>query len=432
MEIGMARKIKEGETPFSDLCNILDLSPEKLHAKKVKLFPIGHTESEVHTTSIFLSSLCAVKEYREELFTNISVNKIKNNNIQIHAYNEISNETSEERVDALIIITSGKFSPIIEWVAFIEVKVGKEKIDQNQIDRYITFAQKLGVKNILTISNELVTTPESSPVRTNKSIRLLHWSWSYLVVTAGRLINSNAISDDDHVYILRELRLYFDQHKKVTAFTNMGTEWDDATSRYRTGKANNLDLENIVSAFLQEEKDNGFQLTDKTGHHVELILKKNRKEEFLKLLKKQKPIVSNYCINKDKKLTFTVEIDFILRRVRCSTSINITKGKAKAQTTNLINLLSKTGGISDQIEIEAKFPRKQNTSIALLSDLIKQKEDLKPYSLLDNDLGDTVKCFDVELAKDLKSKFNNKTQFIVYLEKYSLEFFNQVMQEIIT
>ncbi len=288
------------------------------------------------------------------------------------------------------------------------------------------------MKNILTISNELVTTPESSPVRTNKSIRLLHWSWSYLVVTAGRLINSNNISDDDHVYILRELRLYFDHHKKVTAFTNMGTEWDDATSRYRTGKANKFDLENIVSAFLQEEKDNGLQLTDKTGNHVELILKKNRKEEFLKLLKEQKPIISNYCINKDKKFTFTVEIDLILRRVRCSTSINITKGKAKAQTTNLINLLSKTGGISDQIEIEAKFPRKQNTSTALLSDLIQQKEDLKPYSLLDNDLGDTIKCFDVELAKDLKSKFNNKTQFIVYLEKYSLEFFNQVMQELIT
>ena len=66
--------------------------------------------------------------------------------------------------------------------------------------------------------------------------------------------------------------------------------------------------------------------------------------------------------------------------------------------------------------------------------LIKQKEDPnpKPYSLLDNDLGDTIKCFDVELAKDLKSKFNNKTQFIIHLEKYSLEFFNQVMQEIIT
>lgn len=191
-------------------------------------------------------------------------------------------------------------------------------------------------------------------------------------------------------------------------------------------------MANIVSAFLQEEKDNGLQLTDKTGHHVELVLKKNRKEEFLKLLKEQKPIVSSYCIKKDKKLTFTIEIDLILRRVRCSTSINITKGKAKAQTTNLINLLSKTGGISDQIEIEAKFPRKQNTSTALLSDLIKQKEDLKPYSLLDNDLGDTIKCFDVELAKDLKSKFNNKTQFIIYLEKYSLEFFNQVMQEIIT
>jgi len=428
----MPKKIKEGETPFSELCNVLDLSSDKLHSKKVRLFPIGHTESEVHTTSIFLSSLCAVKEYREELFTNINVTKIKNNNIQIHAYTEISNDSSEEKVDALIVITSGKFSPIIEWAAFIEVKVGKELIGQDQIDRYIIFAQKIGIKNIITISNELVTTPEDSPVRTNKKVKLFHWSWSYLVVTAGRLINNGAISDDDHVYILRELRLYFDQHKKVTAFTSMGVDWDDSTSRYRTSKATNTDLTNIINALLQEEKDNGLQLTDKTGCHVELLSKENRREDFFKLLKDQKPIVSNYWINKDKKMTFSVEIDFMLRRVKCSTSIIITKGKAKAQTTNLINLLSKRGGISDQIEIEAKFPRKRNTSTALLSDLIQQKKDLKPYSILDNDLGDTVKCFEIELAKDLKSKFNNRTQFIIHLEKYTLDFFNQVMQEIMT
>ncbi len=78
----MAKKIKEGETPFDELCSVLDLSPDKLHSKKVRLFPIGHTENEVHTTSIFLSSLCAVKEYREELFTKINVTKIKNNNMR--------------------------------------------------------------------------------------------------------------------------------------------------------------------------------------------------------------------------------------------------------------------------------------------------------------------------------------------------------------
>ncbi len=427
----MAKKIKEGETPFNELCNILELSPEKLYSKKVRLFPIGHTESEVHTTSIFLSSLCAVKEYREEIFSSINVNKIKNNNIQIHAYTEIKNETSEDRVDALIVITSGKFSPVIEWVSFVEVKVGKEIIDQNQIDRYIVFAKKLGIRNILTISNQLVTKPENSPVTTKTNIKLMHWSWPYLVVTAGRLINSNAIKDDDHVYILRELRLYFDSHKKVTAFTNMGTEWPEATSRLRNEKASIKDLEDIVNAVLQEEKDNSFQLTDKTGHHIELVLKSSRRAEFINLLKANKPIVSTYCIDNDKKMKFSVEINFQKRSIKCSTTVVISKGKAVAQTTKLIKLLTKEAGISDQIEIEAKFPRKQNTASALLSDLIYQRENNKPYVILDNDLGETVKCFEVELAKDFKTKFHNKTQFIVEYEKYTLEFFNQVMQEIL-
>ncbi len=123
-------------------------------------------------------------------------------------------------------------------------------------------------------------------------------------------------------------------------------------------------------------------------------------------------------------------MDFVRRRIRCITSVKITKGKARAQTTSLVNMLSNEGGISEQIVIEAKFPRKKITSTAKLSELIKQKK--KTYTLLDDDLGDTIKCFDVIFDKNLNSKFNNKIQFIIHLEKYSLEFFNQVMQEIIS
>ncbi|MEE9446330.1 MAG: hypothetical protein V3V09_00085 [Arenicellales bacterium] len=123
----MSKKIVFGKSPFEELHHIFNLTKADLDEKKVRLFPAGNTEHEIHTTSIFLSSLCAVKEFREDLFCSIGIKKITNNNVQLHAYNEITNESKKERVDALIVITTGKYSPIIEWAAFIETKLGTTK-----------------------------------------------------------------------------------------------------------------------------------------------------------------------------------------------------------------------------------------------------------------------------------------------------------------
>jgi hypothetical protein len=160
----MIKKITPGETNLSDLHQVFKLDSRNSLAKKyVRLFPTGNTETEIATTSIFLASLSAVKEYREELLTTLDVNKIKTRNVNLHVYTELENNSKEERPDGLLVITSGKHNPIIEWVAFIEAKVSDNKIDGQQIDRYINFGKEIGVNTIITISNEMVTSPMSTP-----------------------------------------------------------------------------------------------------------------------------------------------------------------------------------------------------------------------------------------------------------------------------
>ena len=221
----MIKKIDCGKTDLKDLYQVFGYtSLEEFENKKSRLFPNGNNDSEISTTSIVLSAISAVKEFREELFTNIGISKIKSRNACLHTYTELSNSDKSERPDALIVITSGKHNPVIEWVCFIESKVGDNPLNDSQINRYIDFGSSIGVKNIITISNHLVPNPLQSPLKTKKrSFDLFHWSWAYLKVTSTRLIRTDSVNDPDHVYILQELRRYLENHKKIHNFIRVLT-----------------------------------------------------------------------------------------------------------------------------------------------------------------------------------------------------------------
>ncbi|MBD3654723.1 hypothetical protein [Kangiella sp.] len=180
----MIKRIDPGKTPYSELHHLFRFdSQQALERKKARLFPKGNSESETSTVSIFLATLSAVKEFREELFLSLGINKITNKNIQLHVFTELFNHTKESRPDGLIVITSGKHSPLIEWAGFVEAKVKHEEIEKRQIERYIDFSRDIGINDLITISNQLVTSPTDSPVKTDKrSFNLYHWSWAYIKV----------------------------------------------------------------------------------------------------------------------------------------------------------------------------------------------------------------------------------------------------------
>ncbi|MEQ3696136.1 MAG: hypothetical protein ABNH02_04120 [Pseudomonadales bacterium] len=63
------KPIIAGKTPFKDLHTCLGIdSVENLEQRRARLFPTDKGTNEVPTTSTFLSSLCAIKEYRELTF----------------------------------------------------------------------------------------------------------------------------------------------------------------------------------------------------------------------------------------------------------------------------------------------------------------------------------------------------------------------------
>ena len=430
----MIKKIDFGKTKFDDLYQVFKYgSKEEFESKRSRLFPNGNNDNEVATTSIFLSSLCAVKEYREELLSNIGVKKINNKNVCLHAYTELENISKEDRPDGLLVVTSGKGKPIIEWACFVEVKIGTNPLDASQVDRYSDFARSIGINSIITISNDLVTSPENSPIKLKKrSFELFHWSWAYLKVSALRLIRSNTIENEEHVFILEELRKYIDGHKSLNNFINMGKDWKDAVTRIHSldikQKIDAATLTSVVDSYIQEEKDVSLQLTARSGLHVELIFKGDRKDEVAKMLQANKTITSEFMIDKDKNNSFFICTDFIRQEVKCFTNISISSGKAQAQTTKLLNLFEGSSGYTDDILVDAFYLRnKCNNAESSLASLFNEKEMSEPYSILDKELGNEVKHFEVKTKDLLGRDFKSTKNFIIKLEDIAERFLNQVV-----
>lgn len=436
----MALKIVLGQTKLDELHKVFNLSSKELNDKKARLFPTGNSDSETSTVSIFLASLSAVKEYREELFLTLGINKIKARNVNVHSYVEIEDGNKNNRPDGLIVITSGKNNPIIEWAGFIEAKISENMLEDEQIERYSDFAREIGINDIITISNFLVTSPIDSPIKSKKrNFKFYHWSWAYLKVTALRLIRTDCIEDIDHVFILTELRRYFDSHKNLRNFIYMGKEWKDSVSAINSYNADdrikeNI-LSNIVAPLVQEEKDISLQLTDKSKYLISLNAKNNRQEDIENMLQKTKVVTSSYIINNYKNNTFSIDIDFLRQEIRCYTSIIIDKGKSQAQTSSLIKMLENDSGYQENIFINAIYIRNKSLEkdTVTLSDLVNEKDDdnINNYAILDKKFGDSVKYFEIKTKDKLGKNFTGSKSFISNLEEISERFLNQVMENIL-
>ena len=425
-------KIKElsvGSTPFLKLHELFEMEQESFESKRARLFPMGKSTDENQTTSIFLASLSAVKEFREELLTKIGISKIKNRNIQLHVFTEIPNPNGEDRVDGLIVITSGKHNPVIEWASFVESKIGNNDIEEEQIDRYMKYGKSIGINSIITISNQLVTLPIDNPLEIKKRIKfdLFHWSWIYISVTAGRLLKSNCIEDEDHVYMLSELRRYFNSNKNLKSYIGMEQSWAKSTELFLDKSSKDI-IEDILHSYQQEEKDMCLKLIDDTGHYVQLKThkSKSRKEVLREMLENDKEIKSEFFID-DPKQTFCLRLNFKTRKIICSTRKIIDTGKAQAQTSKLLNIFEKDTSIEDQIHINAIYPKRVNKQEHVsLSTLLSEKMDRVQYSITNKDFGDTIKEFELIISDDLGKDLHKPQVVVNRLEALTSVFLEKV------
>ena len=253
---------------------------QQLSVRSARLIPLIKPGDEMALTSIFLSALKLVKEFRDEIFSEVGLSRAG----KIYVFTEVSfKELNNEQPDGLIIVVGGGK---IKDAALLEMKNKNSVLKEDQVQSYLAVAKKYDIKKFITVSNQFVSSPTQSPlnIKPPKGVDLYHLSWSYILTKAHILLFKDRpnIEDEDQVEIMREVVKYLDHEKSgVTGFTVMKKGWNTITEKVRTGSAikkNDPELHEAVASWLEEERDMALMLSRELGVLVQTGLRKFKKK----------------------------------------------------------------------------------------------------------------------------------------------------------
>ena len=160
------------------------ISSGDLQLREARLIPFFKPGDEMALTSVILSSIRLINEFRKKIFSD---SKMIGGG-QIYVFTEVSfSQFTDSRIDGLLIIVKGG---VIKDAAIFEMKNSKDVLKKEQIERYQIIAQTYSIPKLITISNQFVSDPTQCPenVKQIRNVDLFHFSWSYLLTIAHVLI----------------------------------------------------------------------------------------------------------------------------------------------------------------------------------------------------------------------------------------------------
>jgi len=404
----------------------------QIKLQQAKLIPTLKTGDEMALTSIFLSTVRLVKEYKDGIFKNIKLSRAG----KAYYFTETCfPDISASRVDGLIIVVT---KGVISDAAFFEMKNKSNGIDQKQVEDYLSLSRSLKVSKLVTVSNEFVADYTHSPVKVKvpKNISLFHFSWTYLI-TKGRLLlfkNDLRIQDDDQVEIMSEALHYFESSASgISGFMQMKAGWKELAESIRAQKAlkqSDHFIEEAVLSWYEEEKDMALLLSRKLGVLVKSSAK--NKESLKNDIKK---VIKDNCINgeliiknaaSDIKLTAEFERRIVSMSVKLTPPLD--KGN-KAKITwigkQLENCKKKNNALFSKLEneliIEANIKYAQSNLKVKLSGLDELLELTKEKE---------IQGFKIILNRGFGAGFASVKKFIVLIDKMVLEYYEGIVQHV--
>ena len=382
-------------------------------------------------TSIFLSILRLVKEYKYNIFKDLKLI----NKGQVYYYTEVTFPEIDKwsRIDGLIIV-------VIKWIIkdaiFLEMKNKNNVVSEKQIEKYIDISKKLWIWKIATISNQFVPDPSHSPIKikTPKSISLLHFSWTYLL-TKGQLLlfkNNNNIKDEDQVEIMKEFLYYMeDPLSGVSEYTQMKPCWKELVENVQAKKilkVSDVCIENSIISWYEEEKNiallmsrklwilvkSSFKWKDALNNDIKDFVKKN----YIKWLLSIKNSVSDIKIIVDferRWISMSVKVIPPLNKWTVARITWVSKQfeKCREKKENIFKHIENNIWVETNIKYAKDNLKVKLSELDTLPILTKWKE---------------IQEFHIVLIKDFGVGFASTKKFIENIERMILEYYEWLVQ----
>jgi len=406
------------------------IGTNQIQYTNARLIPLLKTGDEMALTSIFLSAVRLVKEFRNLIFKHIKLPRSG----KFYYLTEVAfPELSKNRVDGLIVVVkSGKISNAV----IFEMKKESNHIEKKQLESYLALAQKLKIENVVTISNQYVSDPTESPVdiRVSKKINLFHFSWTYLL-TLGRILlykNENNIEDEDQVEIMKEVLFYLESDKSgVKGFSKMAAEWKSLTENilaHKTLRENDKILHNAILSWYQEEKDMALKLSRELGL---LVKSKSRTKDSIKsdikYVIKNKSIKTKISV-KDAVSDIQVEADFEKKNLKMTVSIDCPDTGTNTSKVNWLIKQLENGKKKSTLPFDKLYP---STYIIASIKFARsgRTTELKNYETLKKiSKQEEISGFKLYTVQNLGSKFMSQKGFIKAIEEFLLDYYDAYVQ----
>lgn len=402
----------------------------QIQVQPARLIPTLKTGDEMALTSIFLSTLRLVKEYRDEIFKEIKLSRAG----RMYYYTEASfPDVDNSRIDGLIIIV---IKGVIREAAFFEMKNKNKNLDAKQIQSYIDISKILGVTKMVTVSNEFVADSSHSPVKVKvpKNISLYHFSWTYLL-TNGELLmfkNDKSIDDEDQVEIMREVLEYMGNPiSGVSGYTQMKPGWKELAENIKnekTLKVSDAYIEDAVLSWYEEEKDMALLMSRKLGVHVKSThkTKDSLKKDITRIVN------NNYLTG-----TLSIKNSVSDIKVKAEFERRIVSMSIKTVPPQDKGLVARISWIGKQLENckkknEELFSRFEK-NILIEADVKYAKANLKIElnkleELVEMAKGKEIQAFHVVLNDGFGTNFASNKKFIELIEKMVLDYYEGIVQ----
>ena len=121
-----------------------------LQLRPARLIPCFKPGDEMGLTSVILSSLRLIREFRKMV---LSAARMAGGG-QLYVFTEVTfPQFPDSRVDGLILVVKGG---VIRDAALCEMKNGRSELEKDQIERYQQIAKFYAIPRLITISNQFV------------------------------------------------------------------------------------------------------------------------------------------------------------------------------------------------------------------------------------------------------------------------------------
>jgi len=412
--------------------DILVKQPDSpIHVRPARLIPVVKTGDEMALTSIFLSSLKLVKEFRDCIFKDIKLSRSG----RFYFYTEVCFPKIDDksRIDGLILVTKGK---VIQDAVLVEVKSGNNELDTTQMKKYVQIAKGLKVNKVVTISNQFVSSPDQTPLKlATGKLSLFHLSWSY-ITTLGHILlynNDNEIQDFDQTEIMKEALHYMEHPKTGISGFNYMKGWKKITENVSAKaplKKTSLEVLDAVTSWQQEKSDIALILSRNLGvlAKTSIINKKTTESDVSRLIKDY--TLTGKVSIRNSISDIKIIVDFERKSVTLKNTLqpNMDKGNVAKITwlkKQILSCQQKENEIyeriRDKIWIEAniKFAR---------TNLKVNFKDIE--ELYEQSKGKEIQEFVVSVISVFGKSFQSEKKFIELFEKLVLDYYEGIVQNL--